>query len=916
MANALRTKVVTVVDSLLNRLTPTRETSLLIPLFLTSLSASGQVGTAVRQLPFDFHPGDLIEVRLLVTPPPGTTNWTVHEGYPDPWDFVSSTNASSTNAFSGQLGFGPFTNDAATTLVYEVASLQGLTNSVLFTGSVTFDGLTQPMAGTAFLPARNEWLFVGPQSLDQGYVAGLAYGANRWLASSFGWTTSLEPGGRLTYPRGLPYCPDGWSRLAYIGGLFLRFGTDAYTQPTMMISDDGLSWKFAQPVLGDAHPDPFLPGQGFLRSVAYGHGVYVAVGDQSYAGEPSQGAIFNSTNGYNWRRVFRLPYSSTNATERVIHAVAFADDIFMAVADRGTLLTSTNGSDWAELQPLTDPGNTNDVWMARDLHGICHGPAGWIIPSSFAGATLRSTDGATWTELDGTGSSFSSTFWQSFYADGKYWFSDFTQAYTTADGTSWTRLPSISSVYPVGPVSRAPDGVDPQYLGTGANNSSVVGSTDGNTWAYVIPGAISPWPRYLSVLTVSNECVVTGQETYRTGLNGPYDRGTNVWPPLLQASVVAVRAGNAQWRNGLQDALRAYADLLSTTNGILAAGGSRDTYGGRLWADILAGTNYSVTVSSLLPALSRQVGEQPYKFNVPRYYDQEYVRASLAPTPFGYELLAEVYSYWDYSRVHWGHFSSSDGTNWLRRAIGLNDVTNFPGMRGIAWGAGRFVAVSEGAAPGASFDTPLTSTNRIYTSTDGQAYTAVDLTGLAPDLQGEGLTGIVWANGRFLAIGNAGRILSSTNGLDWQTVRISDGHPWNRIRYLDGTWSVVGNAGWVGLSTDGQHWTGKTSGTEADLTDITRQNGEYLMVGSHATVLVSLPVTRPVILLASLLKLPGAGLQFTVNGQPGKILDIQSSADLVNWTSLFLKTNSTGTLIIADLAADPGRQFYRAVQQP
>ena len=48
-------------------------------LFLGSLLAYGQVGTAVRELPYDFHPGDLVEVRLQVTPPANATNWSVVE---------------------------------------------------------------------------------------------------------------------------------------------------------------------------------------------------------------------------------------------------------------------------------------------------------------------------------------------------------------------------------------------------------------------------------------------------------------------------------------------------------------------------------------------------------------------------------------------------------------------------------------------------------------------------------------------------------------------------------------------------------------------------------------------------------------------------------------------------------------------
>lgn len=67
---------------------------------------------------------------------------------------------------------------------------------------------------------------------------------------------------------------------------------------------------------------------------------------------------------------------------------------------------------------------------------------------------------------------------------------------------------------------------------------------------------------------------------------------------------------------------------------------------------------------------------------------------------------------------------------------------------------------------------------------------------------------------------------------------------------------------------------------------------------------------------SSFCKLPGAGLQLNVSGHPGKLLDIQAGTNLVNWTSLVLKTNTTGTAVITDSEPGQARRFYRAVQLP
>ncbi len=831
----------------------TKQLLWLLPFVLLSGNLLAQVneGQAVRQLPYDFHPGDLIDVRLQVTPPVGTTIWSVREMYPKRWDFVSATNAASTNAFTGELSFGPFTNDVAMTLVYSVASVQELTNSGVFNGEVVFDGATNVITGTTVLPSRNEWLFIGPQALEQGTVSGVAYGAGKWVASSSGWVTTLESDGRLTYPRVPRYFKDGWSRLAYVGGLFLLFGAgDNGAQ--MMISEDGFSWKVAQDEDGDTHPDPFAQSGGYVQSVAYGNGVYVAVGEHAYP-EESQfaGAIFRSTNGYNWKRVFRLVEPS-----RHINAVAFADNRFMAVGDQGTLLTSTDGSSWGKIQPIHvsgDSGGPESVWMSTSLRGIGYGPAGWIIPTlytpggaSVPGTSLRSADGVNWDALTGTGSG-AAICWESFYADGKYWFSGVGDAYTTEDGASWTRLPAPFSAHPVGPVGHAPDGVSPQYLGAGDPSASLVSSPNGADWVFASPGVNAVWPCYLSVATYRNEWVVSSQGDSQPGQGTmPSDSPGNIWIPV-NAGALNVRSAGGQWRRGNTD--KEYADLLTTTNGLLAAGVDRDA---KLFANFLVGSDYVLGTGVALPYLHRLVPESSYSYKGlnGRNFGYQFAKASFAQTLDGFDLYAETYFPGQSfpSVMNWGHFTSTNGIDWALRANGLNNVTKFPGIRGLAWGAGRFVAVSEGWLPETAGSTtgPLISANRIYTSINGEDYVPVDLSALAPGLKGEGLSGVAYANGQFTAIGNSGSILSSTDGLVWKSVRTSDGHPWNRVRYLDGTWAAVGNAGWVAFSTDGQNWTSKTSGTESDLTDIGHQNGRYMTVGKNAMVLLSLPVV-PVI---------------------------------------------------------------------
>src|ERR1035441_7151897 len=128
-----------------------------------------------------------------------------------------------------------------------------------------------------------------------------------------------------------------------------------------------------------------------------------------------------------------------------------------------------------------------------------------------------------------------------------------------------------------------------------------------------MPAAAVRWPRYLSVATVNNECVIPGQQEAPTSVRGqenPADRYPYIWIPGLNASLVSIRGSSGQWRRGIQNqGIVTYGDLLPTSNGLLAAGAP---YGPNqvpvgLRVDILAGTNYSVAVSTVLPSMNRSV---------------------------------------------------------------------------------------------------------------------------------------------------------------------------------------------------------------------------------------------------------------------------------------------------------------------
>ena len=102
----------------------------------------------------------------------------------------------------------------------------------------------------------------------------------------------------------------------------------------------------------------------------------------------------------------------------------------------------------------------------------------------------------------------------------------------------------------------------------------------------------------------------------------------------------------------------------------------------------------------------------------------------------------------------------------------------------------------------------------------------------------------------------------------------------------------------------------------------TNQAGSYRVIvtnsfGAVTSQVATLTVIppRPRILPGSLVRANGQ-FRFTVQSPAGSRLEIQVSTNLVNWTSLTMVTNGTGTLPFVDTATNLKQRFYRARQVP
>jgi len=88
-----------------------------------------------------------------------------------------------------------------------------------------------------------------------------------------------------------------------------------------------------------------------------------------------------------------------------------------------------------------------------------------------------------------------------------------------------------------------------------------------------------------------------------------------------------------------------------------------------------------------------------------------------------------------------------------------------------------------------------------------------------------------------MAVGEAGLILTSTDGSKW--VRRNSGvNQWlNDSAYVAGRWFVASNSGWILTSTDGINWSVSSSGTSRSLNSLAFSGNQIIAAGADGVIL-------------------------------------------------------------------------------
>ncbi len=243
-----------------------------------------------------------------------------------------------------------FSNDAYTDLIGTMPSR---------TGHVTAQGLSRSGTTLRFRPQPGYYDGTTGNSVqrsDVNFVAGNILKGK----SIFGLAGGLRVPGYFweRRPTNLPSDLSGSLRdVAYGNGLWVAVGLGK-----ALTSSNGIAWTERNLPVSDR----------WWNSVDYGNGLWVIAGQQ---------AIASSLNGVSWTlRSYPFSYPTFNA-------IKFVDGLWVVAGDIGELMTSTNGTSWTARNSGFGSSHIEDVAYGNGLWVACGGD----------GKISTSTNGTSWT---------------------------------------------------------------------------------------------------------------------------------------------------------------------------------------------------------------------------------------------------------------------------------------------------------------------------------------------------------------------------------------------------------------------------------------------------------------------------------------------------------------------------------------
>ncbi len=548
-----------------------------------------------------------------------------------------------------------------------------------------------------------------------------------------------------------------------------------------------------------------LPVADDLAAVAYGDGVWFAVGEEA--------TILTSTDQVKWE-VVDVSFSID------LRGIAWGSGVFAAVGVDGAIIVKDHGSAWQEI----------GSGIVHNLEAIAYGPPGFVAVGD-GGAIVWSQDGAQWLKQESaTENDFRAVTWtdDQFVAVGNGGV-----IFGSEDGHSWSLIDSP---------------VETDLIAVAGHDSILVVLVADNHALRKLPG--QGW--VVDDLYFDQANVIWCNGKFRTaasdGVHSLLAPGFESWSYYLSWPLLV----------GLQD-------LACHPDGVTGVGpGGQIAYGdGEYWRLASAFTEvdfFDVTGDG--PDYLAIGGTQSrHELRAGSARELEII----ATSGFGYfadhvdfhtvlkheDLYLAAGSAWDidfndnalrysHDRITWHDVESSreqsgtirdlihDGSRFLfvefRGDLGVSND-------GISWEFLRHgnINVSSIASDG-TIVVAVGPEGRGRKEELHQYWTVID-----DDLQDE-LNSVAWGNSIFVAVGPEGAILTSADGATWLQQDSGTNVELNHIEWIGDGFLVVGNSGVVLESTDGLEWRQHSDALSHDLLTFTRTDDGIMAFGRDGLV--------------------------------------------------------------------------------
>lgn len=602
----------------------------------------------------------------------------------------------------------------------------------------------------------------------------------------------------------------------HVNGKFIM--TTAYSSGVIRCSSDGVNWQ-EQTVLAGAR----------LLDLAYGNGLYVLTGEDR---------VFTSTDLESWSM-------HSLHGKGALNSITFGEGRFVAVrpdSHNNEVGTSANGEDWNFSSLPTE--------FPTVLTQVVHGPNGFIVAGD---EVFHSPDGLTWSRV----SLFSEDMEPfhveaaSLFTDGsEYIISDSPNWFRSENGIDWSIWPKT---YPQG------DGllgrIGQSYMEFSGFNGPLYSSYNGIDWT------LREGVGDLTDIAVGSERIVaTGRYDFWYGEPG--------WSHILE------RTGPLITKVGENISFTIQSDAAPSEGYYLyplPPGLQFDAQTGILSGSPTLPGSYHLIFCGITPegplepsilpfTIYPESGKKPGIGDLIDF-SKAYFNQSFSDTldlsdldqtsniyveglPDGLSLDTDTMTISGRPKQA-GSFeirviaSNVHGTT---EATGKLQVTHKPFNYRAYNGAN---VIGEDLATNGTSILMISSGNypshyasAIQLSLDGVHWQTVEETnGSSSDPKS--LTAIAWGDTKFIAVGQAGRILQSSDGYQWNEQSLALDEALLGVAYGGNTWVTVGENGTIYTSPDGLTWQDQISGTAHDLNEVNYLNGRFWAVGNSGTLLYS-----------------------------------------------------------------------------